>query len=123
MSPDSTGFGSADGHDTDNFRLFTVIVANGPVPPPDNTNGDSDKPGTTAPDFVRRNVASRDFHDPPRINQRGCAETWYSNVPSGSANVCDASVRSSRTSTRDRCAFADIIAATASGRDATGTTA
>ena len=100
VDPDTTGVGSAEGHVSDIQYPPVRSVASTVPPPPDKASPLAAASGDHVPSLPRTSDASAAAHDDPRRTQRGAADTTDVNDPSGSANVCETSVRSATISVR-----------------------
>ncbi len=85
MSPASTGAGNATGSHTDSDFPSALIVASGPLPPPDNVSADVVTAAETRPSLSRFNVAFKLSHAPPTCLRTGTRERFRVRVLSGFA--------------------------------------
>jgi len=97
---------SGIGADTANVAPATVIVANGPVPPPERINAPVLAAGDTLPSLLRVNDASRPTHAEPTRLRTGTAALVNVNVPSGLALSVSVGVVEPTTSTGTPLALA-----------------
>jgi hypothetical protein len=93
----------------------------GPLPPPEKCSSRVLATGVTLPSAAGWSVVSTGTHSAPRRTRTGVGAVRVVNVPSGCANVCASSVRSSSASTGTPYTWASHAASSAVAASVGGT--